>query len=177
MRKTINNINEKERKKITNFLKINDNEIAVPVSQLPWGIEWTINLISEKWKIIISEKWNEIIWILLMTFWEPSKNFTNIEIGYLYLAIFNKDNRWSKEMLSWVFQKIIEETSKKWIKIIRFKADAAEKNTNKLYSKFANLIWHEKNTQWIECNLYEVEVDKLKTSFFDNGEFRPLLKS
>lgn len=177
MRKTISNIDETERTKISEFLKENDNELAVPVSQYPWGIEWTINLFSEKWKIIIAEKWEEIVWLLGITFWEPSKNYENPEIEYLYLLLFEKHSRWKRAMIAGFFQKLIEEMKKRWVKKIRFKADANVEYTNRLYSKFAKLIWCEKNTQWIDCNLYEAEISELETSFFDNEEFRPLLKS
>lgn len=178
MWKTVRNIeqNNDEKAKIIKFLIQNDNELAVPISQYPWGIEWTVKLFSEKGKILIAEKENEIIWLLGITFWEPSKNYENPEIWYLYLLLFEKQNRNKRDVVVGFFKKLIEEMKENGIHTIRFKADVHVKYTNQIYSKFAKCIWSQKNTQWIECNLYEANIEELYKSFFLENNYRPLQK-
>lgn len=79
-------------------------------------------------------------------------------------------------MIIWVLKKLLEEMQNKWIKTIRFKADDTVDYNNNLYRKFAKFICSEKNTQWIDCKLYEADVDKLYKSFFIDNNFRPLLE-
>lgn len=175
MRRTIENYKQ-EKEKIIGFLEKNDNELPTPISEFPLGIEWTANLFSEKWKIIIAEIWEEIVWLLWLTFWEPSKNYENPEIGYIYLTIFNEKDRRKKNMIIWLFKKLLEEMENRWIKTIRFKADTTVEYNNNLYRKFAKLVCLQKNTQWIDCNLYETDVDQLYKSLFIENNFRPLLE-
>lgn len=177
MWRTLSDLNNGYQKdKVIAFLKKNDKELAVPVSQFPWWIEGTVNLFFQKGKIIVWEKQDEIIWLLWITFWEPSKNYENVEIWYLYLLLINKASRWKKDIVVWFFKKLLEEMRDKGIKTIRFKADATVSYNNRLYSKFANTIWCQKNTQWIDCNLYEADVNKLYESFFIENNFRPMTK-
>lgn len=175
MRRSIEKL-EDDKDKVENFLINNDNQLAVPISQYPWWIKGTIDLFFEKWKIIIAERSNEIIWLLWITFWEPSKNYENPEIWYLYLLMFDEKNRRKKDMIIWFFKILLEEMKNKWIKTIRFKADATVEYTNWLYKKFANFVCCQKNTQWIDCNLYEADIDQLYNSFFVKSNFRPLLE-
>lgn len=177
MRKAIDDIqNHEDKDKIISFLTKNDNELAVPVSRFPWWIEWTVQLLSEKGKILIAEHKEDIIWLLLMTFWEPSKNYENQEIWYLYLLMIETNNRRKKWIIIWFFQKVLEEMKTKWIKKIRFKADATVDYNNNLYKKIAKVLYKQQNTQWIDCNLYEADVDTLYQSIIIEHNFRPLLQ-
>jgi hypothetical protein len=151
-----NNIN-----KISNFLHKNDSEFFAPVSELPWWIQWTINICLEKGKIIIAEKAEEIIGLLGITYGEPSKDFINIDIWYIYIIIIDKNNRKQKWLSLKLLKKLIEELKNKWIEKIRFKTDINSEYNNKLYKKVANIIWVEENNAWIICNLYETNVDRL----------------
>lgn len=175
MRKTVDNY-QQDKDRIVKFLKNNDNELPTPISEFPLGIEWTANLFSEKWKIIIAEVWEEIVGLLWITFWEPSKNYENLEIGYIYLAIFDNKNRRKKAMIIWLFKELLELMQKKWIKTIKFKADVTVEYNNNLYKKFARFVWSQKNTQGIDCNIYQADVYELYKSFFIENNFRPLLE-
>jgi hypothetical protein len=176
--KTIDNLESDpgKRAQIITFLTRNDDEFMVPASQFPWWIEWVVSLFSEKGKIIIAEKWEEIIGLLWITFGEPSKNYENKEIGYLYLLLVEEKYRRRRENALGFFQKMLEEMNVKWVKTIRFKTFVEEDYLNTLYRKFARCIWVAKNTQWRDCNLYEANVDELYSAVILKNNFRPLLK-
>ena len=178
MRRTVDNLERytDEKEKIIDFLTKNDKELAVPISSFPWWIKETVHLLSEKGKIIIAEKWEEILWLLWITFGEPSKNYENQDIWYLYLLLLDTKSRRKRGIILWVFQKILEEMKSRWIQTIRFKADTNVIYNNNLYKKFAKIIDTQNNTQWVPCNLYEANVEELYQSMFIDNNFRPLLQ-
>jgi len=156
----------KDKQDIADFLVSMNNQTQSPLTSLPGGIEGLLNLAEKNGGFLYTKEDNKIIGISQYTYGEPSKNYKNKEIGYLYLTVINPNNRRDGRRSLNLFKKYIEvfeESNSEKIKWKSYKEN--NQYVNRLYSKFATITKESINTQNIVSYEWTTTVDKLKNKF------------
>lgn len=140
--------------------------ILFNLSELPGAIDGTINLCIEEGGIHLGEINGEVISLSGYTFGEPSKQFSNRNLGYVYLILIDQEfqKKLSKNINAFkdAYNQLLFTFLEYNHKEARFKAYKNNIYNNKLYAKIADPIAIEKNTGGIESVLYSTLIHPSK---------------
>lgn len=156
---------KQDRREAIEFLGDMDREISPPISEFPGGLEGTVDSFLERGKILIAERQTEPIGLVGYLLGEPSQNYSNPSIGYIYLAVVHPEYRNKPTIVKELLRRITAEMDSDGVREVRFKAFKDNNYTNELYSKLAKPIGEEHNTQGKLCVLYGVDLQKWKERF------------
>ena len=155
-----------DKEKILEFFQRMDSQVNPPFSKLPHGLEGTIDLLYTNGKNLIAKVDQEVVGLLGYFKGIPrlteSKDFIfdSKNIAYVYAFVVNPDNRGRLTFDAVSF--LGNETLKDKCNEIRFKAYKENNDLiNRFYSRFANILSEEINTQGKICNLYSTTPDRL----------------
>jgi len=141
-----------------------NDEIDPPIARFPRGIEGTVDMFLEEGGIVIGGPMGNEKGISGYVLGEPSNNFSDKSIGYIYLMIIPKKFRTGRTFYQ-LGMTTLEEIEKSDVTEVRFKAYKTHDYNNKLYGKIAKLVGDEPNSQGIVSSLYSSEISDIKKKF------------
>lgn len=155
-----------DKEKTLEFFQKMDSQVNPPFSKLPHGLEGTIDSLYSNGKNLIAKVDQEVVGLLGYFKGIPRLTETNDfvfdskNIAYVYAFVVNPNNR---GRLTFDAIPILgTETLKDNCNEIQFKAYKEDNELiNRFYSRFANVISEEINTQGKICNVYSTTPDRL----------------
>ncbi len=159
----------KNRNQCINALRKWNNEIDPPIERFPRGIEGTIDMFLKEGGIIIGGSEGEEKGISGYVLGEPSDNFSDKSIGYIYLMIIPKEFRNGRTFYQ-LGKATIEGIEKSNVAEVRFKSYKTHNYNNRLYEKLATPIGEELNSQGITSVLYSTRISDLKRKLGLNNQ-------
>ena len=154
-----------DRSEAIEFLRKMDREFSPPISEFPKGLEGTVDSFLQRGKILIAEQQTELVGLVGYLLGEPSKNYSNPSVGYIYLAVLHPEYRNRPIIVKELSRRITTEMDIDGVKEVRFKAYLNDNYVNKLYLKLAKPIGKELNTQGVLSTLYGVDLNEWKERF------------
>ncbi|MBT3405317.1 GNAT family N-acetyltransferase [archaeon] len=154
-----------DRNEVIGFLTEMDREISPPVSTFPGGLGGVVDLFLKKGKILIAEYKTKPVGLLGYCLGEPSTDYCDSSVGYIYLTILHPEYRGKPSISKELLKRVTKEMEIDGVKEVRFKAYKDNEYTTELYSKLAKPVREELNTQGKLCVLYGVDLKEWKERF------------
>lgn len=124
---------------------------------------WEITeLLFEKGGVIVGYKNDQVIGVLGYFLGEPSRNYANKEVGFIYFTAIAKVHRMTR-FFSQGLRFTMELFQEMGLQTVRFHAGEDDRYTNRLYSHFAKPVGKELNRRGHHCILYENTIDNVLT--------------
>ncbi|MEM7028877.1 MAG: hypothetical protein AAF629_04745 [Chloroflexota bacterium] len=121
------------------------------------AIEQTTELLFQEGGTIAGYQQGELVGILGYLLGEPSQNYINKDVGYIFVTALLpavRLTRLFREGLAFTMHTLQD----LGIQQVRFHAAKTDRYTNRLYAHFAQCIGEEVNRRGIPCNLYAASI-------------------